>query len=67
MDAAISCASSALRASISSVKLSPLKVITSTEKYLSLRLELRELLKMLLTYVMILKFLEVFYCAPGRV
>lgn len=43
------------------------KVITSTEKYLSLRLELRELLKMLLTYVMILKFLEVFNCAPGRV
>ena len=65
MEAAISCASYALQASTSSMKLSPLKVITSTEKYLSLRLELRELSNMFIAWVIILKFKRVFTVRRG--
>ena len=55
--AAISCASSALRASTSMMTLSPSKVITSIVRYLRALLELREAAAMLITYVMILKVL----------
>lgn len=65
IEAAISWASSALRASISSVQLSPSQVITSTEQFLSLRLELRELSNMFITWVMILKFKEFFTVRRG--